>query len=172
MLVTRQCLKCRHVGDVEDSPAAACPSCGAIYAKVEARAHAASTNGQARKPEAATARAPVSAPAVDFVLDDDPPARAALTARPFIDALRAGSNYPTFRAFVRFFYVVGLVLAVVMAIGAVSSLFLGSGIASFGAFFFGVVGAVVLALLARLFKETWLMLADAADAVVHLAGKE
>ncbi len=32
--MTKTCLKCGHTAEVSDDPAAACPKCGAIYAKV------------------------------------------------------------------------------------------------------------------------------------------
>lgn len=35
----KTCIKCNHTADVELSATAACPSCGAIYAKVEAQAN-------------------------------------------------------------------------------------------------------------------------------------
>lgn len=45
---TRRCLKCGHEGPVSADPFAACPACGAIYAKME-QANAAQSAGNGRQ---------------------------------------------------------------------------------------------------------------------------
>lgn len=47
----KTCLKCGATSVVEDSPAAECPKCGAIYAKVEAARHAADALEQSKRAE-------------------------------------------------------------------------------------------------------------------------
>lgn len=84
----------------------------------------------------------------------------------YIEALRNGTAYPTFRKIVGFFTVVLYVLAGLIAIGSISSSF-----SSSGATLFGLVLAVVIYIFARVGKEMSLMLADIADAALDVGSK-
>lgn len=148
MVLSKRCLKCLNVAEVEDSPLAACPKCGAVYAKMEARARA----GQAAS---VAADAPRRAAAVD-------------PARDFSETLRSESIYPTFRAVVQLCYLIGLVATILLLIGAVAAPFMTGRL---WAALPGLAGAGIAFVLARLFKESALMMADAADALVRLAGR-
>ena len=158
--MSKRCLKCQHVAEIEYSAIAACPACGAVYSKVESLAQAAAPQAE---PEAvAAAAAPLKRP-----IDVPPTPAARPSPSKFIDELRAESIYPTFRGFVQVFYVIGLVLAGAIFIGGLVTTFFGGRNPM--AFFGGLFMAVLFVLIARLFKETWLMIADLSDATVRVA---
>ena len=145
----RICAKCSHPNpDATGAATDACPACGAIYAKV----HAAVSN--------ATPSAAASRPAA--------PRRSGRGDAPFIDRLRADSQYPTFRQVVGLFSVIGYVLAAIVGIGAVVSGFSGSLAAAVG----GIVFACLIVIFARFAKEASLMLADLSDAMVRMAERQ
>jgi len=140
----RICAKCSHPNpDATGAATDACPACGAIYSKVQA----------------AVSNATPSATA---------PRRSARGDAPFIDRLRAHSQYPTFRQVVGLFSVIGYVLAAIVGIGAVVSGFSGSLAAAVG----GIVFACLIVIFARFAKEASLMLADLSDAMVRMAERQ
>lgn len=150
MLMSKRCPECQHIAEV-DSAAQNCPACGARYSKAEDVVPAPREHGAARR----TPKAMV-----------EPVAR----KDEFIEELRAASTYPTFRGFVQIFYVIGLILAVALFVGGVIGTFMSKGSAmSFGV---GTVMALLFVILARLFKETWLMLADMSDAMIRMARRQ
>jgi hypothetical protein len=157
MLMSKRCLKCQHVAEIEYSDTAACPACGAVYSKVEQSARA-------------VGPAPAAASEVDIgAAPPKVPSGRAPQSDGFIEVLRAESIYPTFRGFVQVFYVLGLVLAAMLFVGGIIGGFMSGGATP------GMVGAgtaVLFVLLARLFKETWLMLADLSDAMIRVARRD
>ncbi len=84
----------------------------------------------------------------------------------YIEALRDGTAYPTFRKIVGFFTIVLYVLAGFVAIGSILSSFESSG-----ATLLGLILAVVIYIFARVGKEMSLMLADIADAALDVGTK-
>ena len=141
------CAKCNHPNpDATGADTDACPACGAIYAKVQ-------------QSFSARAEAPAAAPRTA--------ARRGATV-PFIERLRADSQYPTFRQVVGLFSVIGYVLAAIVGIGAVVTGFSGSVAAAAG----GIVFACLIVIFSRFAKEASLMLADLSDAMVRMAERQ
>ena len=157
----RKCLKCAHVNPAATGDALeACPSCGAIYSRVEA-AFAARANGEQRPPVVRPMVEP--APRANTQIPDDTDVHA------FADTLRAESLYPTFRSLVRVFYWFFILLSVIAAIGTLVTLFRGSGIGRIGGTIGGVFMTLFFILIARLVSETSMMMADLSDAAVRIA---
>ena len=160
---SRQCLKCGHIGTFGSLRVAqACPSCGAIYDKVDA----------ARR-EAVPAPAPTALPEPTLV-SAAPASRPASPATPsrehFIEQLRARSNYPAFRRVVGVIEILFYILAGGTFVAGIITAFafersapmiIGSTLM---AIFFYVVG--------RVGKEVSLMVADMSDAAVHMAERQ
>jgi len=86
----------------------------------------------------------------------------------FVDQMRAESLYPTFRAFTQMGYIIGLVVAGVIAVGAVLAFFKSGPVLAAGS----MCAAIFVWLVSRAFKETSLMLADMSDAMVRMAAKQ
>ena len=159
----RTCLKCNHVhpnatGDALE----ACPMCGAIYSRVEA--------AMAQRAEAAAR--PPAAPAQALAQRAVPPQPArpaprASSSSEYVQQLRSQSIYPTFRSVVGVFAVVGYVLALVVALIAVLTIFKGS----IGAGLLELAGALFILVITRMGKEMSLMVADASDALVRMAAR-
>lgn len=84
----------------------------------------------------------------------------------FIDELRAGTLYPTFRSVVRLLTVLLYLIGVLFALGGLVGAFNGGGIA---AFIGGLVAGLIFYVLGRLSQEASTMLADLSDAAVHIA---
>ena len=165
MQMTQRCMKCGHVAEIEYSDAAACPQCGAIYSKMQAL-----TEPPVVPPSRSSRIEPSLTTGTGAVTN--PPSASRVPSRPdedFVQRLRAQSTYPTFRGFVQVFYVLGLVFAACLLVGGVVGMFISSNLMSAVA---GVVSALVVFLFSRLFKETWLMLADLSDATIHLARRD
>lgn len=145
----KQCLKCGHNVQYDAEPPLACPSCGAVYSKVEQALREGLPSRPQPTPKPLTGRAPTT--------DVDHHA--------FASQLREESIYPTFRAVANLLYWCGVVLAVLILLGGLS-LAMRAGIA---AAIGGVAGAVLVFVLARVGKEMSLMLADLSDATVRMA---
>lgn len=138
------CPKCHHVNpSATGSPADACPSCGAIYAKAIA----------------ATMRTPARAA---------PARRTADKPEDFLAELRSASAYPAFRTVIGLATVLGYLLAAIVFVGAAVSAW---PTKQPGLFVGGLVGSVVIFVLTRVFKEMWLMLADMSDATIRMASQ-
>ena len=89
------CIKCNHVNpNATGSAHDACPKCGVIYAKAQ----------QAMAPA-------VRRPVANSKLEHSP--------NQFIEELREASIDPTFRSVISLGYVLGLVLAVLLALGGI-----------------------------------------------------
>lgn len=159
---TKQCLKCGHTTSYDGAPPLACPQCEAIYAKVEE----ALKSGAPIRPKAATAE-----PEINFFKATPATASQSIShnapdVHAFAQHMRAESLYPAWRKIVGFATVLGYIAAALVLIGAVVS----SG-GSGGQILIGAGSAALIALLARISKEFWLMLADLSDAAVHLAAQ-
>lgn len=155
---TKKCLKCGHAAPYDSEPPVACPSCGAIYAKVEA-AQAQGAGGPAsRFQDTAPGRPAMPRPSRPRRGSDGADVHA------FAERMREESLYPAWRKIVGIFTILGYVLAGLVLVGA----FIAAQ-HSMGALFGGVVLAAFIALMARVSKELSLMLADLSDATVHLA---
>lgn len=155
----RTCLKCgnknRQATGAELEP---CPVCGAIYSRVEAAR-------AARGPEPAPAGAPVAAVAASTPTQAPQRPPATPTSGPYLEQLRASSNYPTFRSVVGVFAVVGYLLAALVAVGAAFSLVK----VNIGAGLLGLAFALFIVVMTRMGKEMSLMVADGSDALVRMA---
>lgn len=158
----KTCLKCGHVNPkptgAELEP---CPQCGAIYSRVEAAMT--SRQGAATAPSPsrpARAAAPVAAPVA--------PWRRARHAQNFLGELRERSNYPTFRAVVRFVEIASYVVAALVAV--VSGLAIKNDQIVLGVGF--LLAAFYGAIMARFAKEAFFMLADGVDSLVHIASSD
>lgn len=165
----KTCLKCGHVNpSATGADLEACPNCGAIYSRVEA---AWADSGQVRAAQPPLSDGPPSARPSAFA---PMPAPAPTTRRTryrasdtaaFLDSLRDHTNYPTFRAVVRFVEIASyLAAALLAALGGMlikNGVYLG-GIGTLLAAFYG-------AIVARFAKEAFFMLADGCDALVQTA---
>jgi len=86
--------------------------------------------------------------------------------REFVGELRRSSVYPTFRAILGVFVAIGYLAAVaIAAYGATSGVQAGN----YAVLFVGVLVAVFVAIVVALVKELASMVADIADAVLHMA---
>ena len=153
----RRCPKCQHVNpqstmDIHE----ACPSCGAIYSRVEAYL-------RAEKERAGPPSRSVSASTLPKAQHARPATR--LAGPDFVTHMRAESLYPTFRMLVKlgtwFFYF----LAVVAVVGTFVNT--NSGSVKFGV----LLGALAVGVLVTAAKEASLMLADMSDATVIRAAQ-
>lgn len=84
----------------------------------------------------------------------------------FVSQLRARTHYPTYRAFVNVGLAIGYLLAVAVIFAALLAMNEG-----FGALLLGFAIAAVVVVLAHLGREVALMAADAADALLNIAGR-
>lgn len=160
----KTCLKCDHLNPTATgAELEACPSCGAIYSRVEAAMagdapRSASTNLWST-PSSPRARARSQN-------DDDSGLEA------FAEKLRRKSLYPTFRSLVRLVYLLWLVLAAASLIGGLISLFFGSGMARILAPICGLFFALFFYFIGKICSEMSLMLADLSDAAVRIAARD
>jgi len=162
--MNKTCLKCGHPNPTASGdPLEACPSCGAIYSRVEAawgvRPNGANAGAAATTPAHAAPAAPVA-----------PPAEAD-TVGEFAVWMRLESLYPTFRSLVQLVYWLFVVLAVVCFAGALVGAWNGAGASRVGTFFGGLVLGLLFLIVAKVSREMSLMLADLADAAVRIASK-
>ncbi|WP_287365160.1 hypothetical protein [Thauera sp.] len=149
----KTCLKCGHANEsATGDPAEACPSCGAIYSRVEAAWSA--------TPRPATANnVRTFSPERDELVEA------------FAERLRGESLYPVFRSLVGVIYVVWMVLAALAVLAGVVAAWKSSGAAAFGSLLLGVFLGVFFAVIAKVTREVSLMLADLSDAAVHIAAR-
>lgn len=146
----RKCLKCGHETAFEGMPPASCEKCGAIYSKVERSMSGSHDSRPART--APTQRQPRARPIEDFA-----------------EVMRSESLYPTWREIVKFITLLGYLMSIGVLLGAIFAFTQGGVGAGIGMVF----GAIVVAILARAWKELSLMVADLADASVrHAAHRE
>ncbi|RRD43518.1 hypothetical protein EII18_02945 [Comamonadaceae bacterium OH3737_COT-264] len=172
-----RCPKC-HAPRQDFAPHASCPQCGIIYdkydpvkaAELEARRQAL-RNG--KKP------APAQRKKAAGFADSAPPSwmeswseRPRYTVQPaaFIKHLRQASIYPTFRQLVGLFYFLQLLLGMVFLFVGFYVFFYGpdSAIRASG-LLGGVFMGLLLVIVAKVFREMSLMMADLSDAAVTIA---
>lgn len=147
----------------------ACPQCGAIYSRVEAylKRQAAAANPRASVAAAAVAvqgnaTAAPAAPGIASALGvPRPPAGPSMAD--FVQGLRAGSLYPTFRGLVRLVTWLWYLLAAIAVIGAFFAPI--DAVAKI----MTVAGALFIIVIATAAREAALMLADLSDAAVITA---
>lgn len=153
---TKQCLKCGHIASFDTEPPLACPSCGAIYSKVEEAMRTGTSVRPSQfptEPESRLAKTPTTqVPDVDV--------------HEFAQQMRAESLYPAWRKIVGFFTIIGYIVAALILIGAL----IGAK-SSMAALPVGIVAAALVALFTKVSKELSLMLADLSDATVHMAAR-
>lgn len=150
---SKKCLKCGHVVQFSEQPPMSCPSCDAIYAKVE----------QALQNPLPRPTPQPQRPVIKLNPSEPDPSH-----HSFAEAMRAESLYPTFRALTNAAYYFMLVIAALILVGGVFS-FLKLGIS----YLIGsVVAAIFIYLLARVSRELSLMLADLSDATVRMAANQ
>ena len=162
--MNKTCLKCGQSNPkASGDPLEACPSCGAIYSRVEAawgvRPNGANAGAAATAPAHPAPSAPVARPAE------------ADTVGEFAVWMRLESLYPTFRSLVQLVYWLFVVLAVVCFAGALVGAWNGAGASRVGTFFGGLVLGLLFLIVAKVSREMSLMLADLADAAVRIASR-
>lgn len=163
----KTCLKCGHVNPSATGAAAeACPQCGAIYRKVEAAHEAGQSVRRARPVVLEPEPAPAGHAAASHVATAN--AGGANDAAFFLQDLRAGSSYPTFRVVVRIFAWFGYFMALCAALAGLAGMILGH---SFMQLIIGAIGAALIIVITRVFKEVSLMVADGCDALIHMAAR-
>ena len=158
----RRCLKCHHVNPAATMAAdEACPQCGAIYSRVEAFV-------KSKAGAATAAPSPFSnaAPAMRHSTFGTPVAPgAAQNIAEFVQTLRAGSLYPTFRGLVRLvtwgWYLLALTSLIVPFVKPLDG----------SAKIMGVILSVFIVVMATAAREAALMLADLSDAAVITAAQ-
>ena len=161
----RKCLKCGHVNATASGDnMEACPSCEAIYSRVEA-AFAARAAGE--RPISARSSSPPSTFGSSRITQRS----GDVDVHAFAEVLRSESLYPTFRSLVKLFYWFFIALAVLCGISTLVLLFTGSGVGRIGGVIAGVFMTLFFVLIAKLTSETSLMLADLSDAAVRIAAK-
>lgn len=154
----RTCLKCDHPNaDASGDELEACPSCGAIYSRVEEAMAAGRpvARARAKEPEWATAQDSGDGLPVDR----------------FAVRMREDSLYPTFRNLILIFYWVLVLIAVFSFIGSGVTLFSGSGETKWIGVIVGLFFGLFFLVVARVMREVSLMMADLADAAVRIASR-
>lgn len=173
----RNCLKCGHANhEASGDELEACPSCGAIYSRVEAAWGTRPTVSRAPRPTGpaageAAAGAGASSPAPSPTSAARGAGAAEVSVEVFAERLRLASLYPTFRGLVELLYWVVVLLAVLMFVGGMFGAWAMSGTGSFASFVSGLVFGVFFLVVARVTREMSLMLADLADAAVRIASR-
>ncbi|MFG0674220.1 hypothetical protein [Delftia sp. WSY_7] len=151
MTSRKQCLKCGHTAQFEAEQPLACPSCGAVYAKVEQ----ALRDGQAPRPQPVVRTPTTRLPTTE------------VDHHAFATVLREESIYPTFRTVVKIAYWIGVLAAICIALGGVMASFS----AGLGALAGGIAVGALVFVFAKVAKEMSLMLADLSDATVRTAAR-
>jgi hypothetical protein len=165
------CLKCKHKTSYEGEVPIACEACGAVYSKVEAammmkaRSPASSSvpNPPTFQAAAATPATPTSAPSATII-----PLQIDTSVAEFTEIMRAESLYPTWRELVKWCTWFGYAIAAFLLVAGVFGVLKGSPGAGGGL----VAGALIVAILARVWRELSLMIADLADAAVRTAASK
>lgn len=156
----RTCVKCGHVNPQASSdPLAACPACGAIYAKATPstpRAPGAARTQSGFGGPSGFGQSGLSRPADDGGHND---------LADFVARMREQSLYPTVRSLVRWTFILMAFIAAVMAIAGLWQFFRGSTVP--GAI--GVGFALFLLTVSFVLRELSLMVIDLSDASVRSA---
>ena len=160
----KTCKKCGHTATYNGLEPQSCPACGAIYAKVEAALRAASSARATRTAESAADTQPARISAQAASTRGEVPR---LDVHAFATQMRSDSLYPVWRKLVGLATLLGYLLATLILVTALIALFGGSVTPGL----VGVGGAVFVAVMVRVAKEAWLMLADLSDASVRMAAQ-
>lgn len=164
----KTCLKCGHPNhEATGAELEPCPSCGAIYSRVESAWRVCTASGRAPKPSPVHPEPAIPrqwAFGAHAAADEG-------SVEQFAVGLRASSLYPTFRELVRLLYWVTVLLAVVGVLGGVMVAWHSSGAQRFGSLVTGVMFGLFWLIVARATREMSLMLADLADAAVRIASR-
>jgi hypothetical protein len=159
---TKKCLKCNHSTTYEDAPPTACPSCGAIYSKVEEalRAGAAPRTATAAQAEVKYFSIAASRAAEGGASSPD--------VHAFAEQMRAESLYPAWRKIVGLSTIACYILAALILLGSI----IGTRGSLLG-MLVGAGSAALIVIFAKVGKELSLMIADLSDAAVRVAaGRE
>lgn len=160
----KTCLKCDHLNPTATgAELEACPSCGAIYSRVEA---AMAGDAPPRAAPNLWSTQPPSRPRARGQNDEDNGLEV------FAERLRRKSLYPTFRSLVRLVYVLWLALAALSLVTGLGALFFSSGVARILAPIFGLFFALFFYFIGKICSEMSLMLADLSDAAVRIAARD
>lgn len=151
MTQSKQCLKCGHTAQYDTDQPISCPSCGAIYSKVEQSLR----EGPTPRPR------PIARPTHALSRSDEPDHHA------FAIQLRQESLYPAFRTVVKIAYWLGVLAAVLIAIGGIATSFSTGASALIG----GIALGALIFVFAQVGKEMSLMLADLSDATIRSAAQ-
>lgn len=177
------CLKCKHKTPYEGAEPIACEACGAVYRKVEeammkAGPAAASpsptpSQGQRSSSTRSASAAPTSSTTTTAAPQVAPrtnitPLQIDTSVADFVEIMRAESLYPTWRELVKWFTWLGYAIASILLVSGVFTMLSGSPGAGGGL----VAGAIVVAIVARVWREMSLMVADLADAAVRTAASK
>lgn len=150
---SKKCLKCGHVAQFAEQPPMSCPSCEAIYAKVE----------QALQNPLPRPTPQPQRPVTRFTQAEPDPSH-----HNFAETMREESLYPTFRALTNAAYLFMLVIAAIVLLGGVIAFF-NLGVA----YLIGsMIAAIFIYIFARVSRELSLMLADLSDATVRMAANK
>ncbi len=153
------CQKCGHQNNLSTgAELEVCPSCKAIYARVDAAVAEGKLVPFDKRVQAAAEPVAPATPTAPTPLK-----RVKRAQQPYIKTLRSNSNYPNFRIIVGIFAWIGYALAALLFITA----FFGSGMMVFQVVSF--VMAVIIAIISKVGKEAALMIADLSDAAVVIA---
>lgn len=170
------CPKCRAPRK-DFAPHASCPQCGIIYdkydpvkaAELEARRQALRDKKKAAPVQREKARGFVSS-LPSFWTDSQPNSTKDRTRlASFVNHLRETSIYPTFRQLVGLFYFLLLLLGILFLSVGGYVFFAGSGVVRVSALLGGVCMGLLFIIVARVFREMSLMMADLSDAAVRIA---
>ncbi|MEN9539818.1 MAG: hypothetical protein RLZZ126_2053 [Pseudomonadota bacterium] len=174
----RECLKCGHHNlEATGGEFESCPNCGAIYSKVEKAIRQQEANGgpvsrfqdstQAQRPLPAKAAAPAPAPPANAAPTLQPPHTA--KEAPFVEKLRSGTAYSTYRSVVRTLYFIGMAIPVLAVIGFLANWIVTRQapglLPSIG--FTAVLLFIIV--FVRMYRDISLMLCDASDASIKSA---
>lgn len=158
MANVKVCLKCKHKTAYEDTAPIACEACGAIYRKVEEALRSGTPSqhpGQSANPTPYKPAAPFAAR----------PFKRETPIVEFVEIMRAESLYPTWRELVKWSTWLGYAIALLLLVLSGFAFKAGSINAGIGI----IVGAIVVGIMARVWRELSLMVADLADAAVRTA---
>jgi len=157
-------MKCGHTNpQASGLETEACPSCGAIYSRVEAAIAAGKLRSPAKPPAPVQISPTAAAPSEPSLVRPVQPHTGA-----FIKILREGSHYPTLREVVKILtFLSYFIWGLGGLLGGFAALTKGQLMAAIGI----VVFSMLMLVMTKVFKEVSLMVADLSDAAVMTAEK-
>lgn len=160
----KTCKKCGHVAAYAGVEPVSCPSCGAVYAKVESALRAAAEARAARAAAPVPSARAFASPSAGRSSSDASPD---LDVQAFAERMRSESLYPNWRRLVGVYRWIGYAVAIVILITGLVAIYggaAGTGLAV-------VVAGIVTLVIVRAMVELSLMMADMSDATVRLAAQ-